>query len=124
MKEVIYHPIVETLRGEVFPSLVCRQKRLHACGTNHLGKNEIYYVRKRNYTLHPLTEGEQRTVNLFREAERRRKQELQVPARTAYWQARFSAQSVRPEPGNTKIYHRLDAFMRAMLMREIKASGE
>lgn len=32
-------------------------------------------------------------------------------------QGRFAAQREKPEEGNKKVYHRLDAFVRAMLMK-------
>lgn len=117
MAKVKYNAPIENISGALAPGCVCRQKKMKVGKHVVLGPKEIYHKHKRDYHRHPLTEGEQQSCDRFRLAEAHRKQEMRAPERAAYWEARFLAQVQHPEPGNTKIYHRLDAFVRTMLMR-------
>lgn len=112
-----YNMPISNMTGEWAPGCVCRQKRFRVGKKIVFGPKEIYHKNMRDYKKHPRTAGEIRNGELFRRAEAQRKQEMQDESRRAYWEARFAAQAKKPEPGNAKIYHRLDAYIRTMLMK-------
>lgn len=123
------HP-VDTLSGKFSKSehngAIMRRKQYRDENGNvyAVGVNEAYVVRHpRNYKKNPLTQGEQRTVNAFREGMLQYQVEKQDPERMAYWRARFNAQlkkgdpeaPIDPKTGLPRIYTRLDTFIRTML---------
>lgn len=112
-----YNMPISNMTGEWAPGCVCRQKRFRVGKKIVFGPKEIYHKNKRNYRKHPLTEGEKRNVEAFRKAEAQRKIEMQDESRRAYWEMRFAAQQTKPDPGSEKKYHRLDAYVRSMLMK-------
>lgn len=120
MAKVEYRTPILNIEGALAPGIICRQKKYKDGPKMELGPQEIFHQRKRDYQRHPLTEAEQRNTERFRLAEEKRKQEMADPERLAYWQTRFAAQQSKPETGNTKIYHRLNTFMRAMIMKEME----
>ena len=117
MSKVHYAAPIANMTGKWAPHCVCRQKK-HIVGNHVLfGPQELYFKRPRDYSAHPRSAAEQRSCDRFRRAETLRQQEMADPQRRAYWEARFAAQTLRPEPGATKVYHSFPAFVRAALMR-------
>lgn len=119
MAKVRYAAPIANIEGAWAPGCVCRQKKFKVGKKIVLGPQEVFHRRKRDYKHKPPTEAEQQGIERFRQAEALRKQEMQNPERATYWQERFLAQLQKPESGNTKIYHRPDAFVRAMLMKDM-----
>ena len=88
------------------------------------GTTESYVVQNpRDYNKTPMTQGEQKTTQAFRQAIEQFHIEKQDPERMAYWTARYRAQLEKGDPeapidkntGEHRIYARLDNFIRAML---------
>lgn len=117
MAKVRYAAPIANIEGAWAPGCVCRQKKFKVGKKIVLGPQEVFHRRKRDYKHKPPTEAEQQGIERFRRAEAHRKQEMADSERASYWQARFAAQREKPEEGNKKVYHRLDAFVRAMLMK-------
>ena len=93
------------------------------------GVQESYIVsHPRDYTVHPLREGERRNTSLFALSMNMALKELSDPDRRAYWNQRWHAQLTTPEPeapidrktGKRHIYRRLDRYVQAVLRRNMK----
>lgn len=117
MAKVKYAAPIANIEGAWAPGCVCRQKKFRVGKKIVLGPQEVFHKEKRDFKRKPLTEAEQRNIERFKRAEAQRKLEMADSERAAYWQGRFAAQREKPEEGNKKVYHRLDAFVRAMLMK-------
>lgn len=123
MTKVKYAAPIANIEGAWAPGCVCRQKKFRVGKKVILGPQEIFHRQKRDDKRKPLTEAELLHITCFKQASDQTKLELSNPERAIYWKTRFLAQLKKPEPGNTKIYHRLDNFIRAMLMKELKTQS-
>ena len=93
------------------------------------GPQEHYTREPRNYKKHPQTANEKAHQALWVIVCAQAKQELADPDKRAVWEQRFTEQlnhatADTPEElvaGARKIYRRLDAFVRAVLHRQLRA---
>ena len=129
------HP-VRTLQGKVAKDsrIVFRQK--HSQLPSRAGVEyapEAYSVEHpRDYKKNPPAGNELAHLQAFRQACLLTKQQLADPALRADWQKRFEAQLSRPDKdapadpvtGKRKIYRQLPSYIRATLLRQIKAEAQ
>ncbi|MBR0297013.1 MAG: hypothetical protein IJQ95_06465 [Paludibacteraceae bacterium] len=92
-------------------------------------RQQSYVVKHpRNYDKTPLTAGERKNVESFKQALTQFQLDKQDPERMAYWTARYKAQLENGDPeapidketGKHRIYARLDNFIRAMLQLQFR----
>lgn len=93
------------------------------------GAEEAYFVANpRDYTTHPLREGEVRNTSIFHRSMTEALAELSDPVRKAEWSRRWHAQLNEPEPdapierksGKRHIYLRLDRYVQSVLQRQMR----
>jgi len=93
------------------------------------GPQERYTREPRNYRKHPQTANELAHQSLWSNVCAQAKQELADPDKRAAWEQRFREQlshatadtPAELDAGARKIYRRLDAFVRAVLHRQLRA---
>ena len=94
------------------------------------GPQERYTRQPRNYNKHPQSAGEKSHQTLWATVCAQAKQELADPAKRATWEQRFTEQLTHATPdtpeqlvgGARKVFHRLDAFVRSVLYRQLSAN--
>ncbi len=119
MAEIRYNALIDSVSGAVSKGgAVHRQKHYRLNGRSIAGKKEVFFRKSRDWEAAPARAGELENQSRFGEASRVAKAELADAGRRAYWEERFMKQLKKKEAGNTKIYKRFDAFVRAMMMRE------
>lgn len=113
--------------------IIFRQKIYKECKRSVEGKHEVYKREKRDYKRTPLRAGEAEAVNRFREASKQMRKILADKESEAYqeWRARFEHQLKNPEKGmkvdekgHAQPYVRMDTYVRAKLMAEMKGGRE
>lgn len=135
MAQITYIYPIQTIQGKLNKKecrgIICRQKYFYDADGNILGSAipEGYVVKNpRDYTKKPPKGAELAHIQAFRQAALRVKTELADPERHAYWLARWRAQlqhgdptsPINPITHQPKIYLRLDKFILASLLRDIK----
>ena len=128
-KAQLDHP-VRFLKGKIGKNadIVFRQKTTRE---GILLPQEAYVVTKpRDRKKNPPTGAELRSIELFRQACLLTKQQIADPVLHAQWRQRFQAQlakpdkdaPINPKTGKRKIYSQLPAYIRATILRQLKAS--
>ena len=93
------------------------------------GAEEAYFVAKpRDYTTHPLREGELRNTSIFHRSMTMALEELSDPARKAEWSRRWHAQlnqaeedaPIERKTGQRHIYLRLDRYVQSKIQRRLR----
>ena len=93
------------------------------------GAEEAYFVAKpRDYTTHPLREGEKRNTSIFQQSMTIALTELKDPDKRAEWSKRWHNQLNEPDPeapidrktGKRHIYLRLDRYVQSVLQRQMR----
>ena len=128
-------PGIDELRGATSPGHIHRVKRFRDARGRIIGVGvqEAYDVlHPRDYKRKPAKGDERANQQYFRQASILMDKALNDPKLNEYWQQRFTAQlpttrgSV-PDPfaltkadGTKKRYKRFDAFVRTMIMQELK----
>ncbi len=123
MAKVRYEEPIDDIRGAlVKQGAICRRKRFkRADGGFVEGRAEVYICKNpRDWQATPARAGELANQDLFRQASKRAKEEMENPERAAYWNERFKKQLRKPEKGNTKSYVQTKAFVRAMILKRLK----
>ncbi len=135
MAEIIYeHPIQEIKGALSKHGVISRRKvfRDERGTVIHEGKTEAYAVRNpRDFEKTPPTGNELAHHNRWKQACQQAFADLHDDAKRAEWQARFDAQlhhatedtPTNPKTGQRKHYYRLDAFVRAVIYAQLKASN-
>ena len=130
-KAQLDHP-VQSLKGKIGKNadIVFRQKTTREGIVFH---QEAYVITNpRNRQKNPPTGEELRHLQLFRQACLLTKQQIADPVLHAQWRQRFQAQLAKPDKdapidpktGKRKIYSQLPAYIRATILRQLKASPE
>ncbi len=120
MAAVTYNMLIDRVSGAMSKGgAIHRQKHYTINGHTIAGKKEVFFRESRDWNRNPATEGELQNQSLFGRASQRAKEEKNDPARRAYWEERFLKQLRKKEPGNAKIYKNFDAYIRAMVMKEL-----
>lgn len=110
--------------------IIFRQKIYKEGGKWTEGKAEVYKREKRDYKRTPLRAGEAAAVNRFREADKQMRAILADKESETYreWRRMFEQQLKKPETGmkmsktgHPQPYVRMDTYVRAKLMAEMKA---
>ena len=132
-------PGIEEVNGATSPGHIHRVKRFRdALGRIiGLGVQETYDVlHPRNWKQKPAKGEEKVNQQLFKEASQIADKALNDPKLYEYWQQRFTAQLTatrgsKPDPfavtlpnGTKKRYKRFDAFVRTMIMQELKSKRQ
>ena len=128
-------PGIEEVNGATSPGHIHRVKRFRDAHGRiiGLGVQETYDVlHPRNWKQKPAKGEEKVNQQLFKEASQIADKALNDPKLYEYWQQRFTAQlnatrGSKPDPfavtlpnGTKKRYKRFDAFVRTMIMQELK----
>ena len=124
---------VDYMTGAIGKGIITRMKVYHCDRQKPIeGVKEIYHRDSRDYRHTPLRPGEVVNTNIFKEASKRMKVIMADTSTEEYkqWYERFVAQREHPEEnapidkrtGRKKCYCRLDAFIRAKLMEELRAA--
>lgn len=128
-------PGIEEVNGATSPGHIHRVKRFRDAHGRiiGLGVQETYDVlHPRNWKQKPAKGEEKVNQQLFKEASQIADKALNDPKLYEYWQQRFTAQLTatrgsKPDPfavtlpnGTKKRYKRFDAFVRTMIMQELK----
>ncbi len=117
MAEVLYNSLIDRVSGAMSKGgAIHRQKHYSFNGRTIAGKKEVFFRKSRDWERMPATEGELQNQSRFGKASQQMKEELNDPARRAYWEERFMKQLRKKEAGNAKIYRRFDNYVRAMLL--------
>ena len=130
---------IEELKGATSPGHIHRVKRFrdargHIIG---VGVQETYDVKHpRNWKRNPARGEEKINQQFFSKASEIMDKVLNDPKLYEYWQQRFEAQlyvkrGSKPDPyaitlpnGTKKRYKRFDAFVRTMIMQELKVKQQ
>lgn len=114
--------------------IIYRQKHIHSSG-----KSAIYFpmeayaiAHPRDYKKNPPRGNELANIQAFQQASLLAKQQLADPAARSAWEQRFQAQLSRPDvdaPADPitkkrKIYRHFPSYVRATLLRQIKADQQ
>ncbi len=119
MAEIRYNALIDSVSGAIGKGeAIHRQKHYKMNGRSIAGKKELLFRKSRDWEAAPAREGELANQSRFGCAAQCAKEELADAGRLAYWEERFMKQLKKKEAGNTKIYKRFDAFVRAMMMCE------
>ncbi len=129
--------IAEELHGATSPGSIHRVKRFRDANGRIIGVGvqEHYEIKHpRNYKRKPALGEEKANQDLFKQASIIMDKALSDPKQYEYWQKRFEAQLYvtrggKADPfaaydkrrGTKKRYVRFDAFVRTMIMQELKA---
>lgn len=129
-------PGIEEVNGATSPGHIHRVKRFRNARGRIIGVGvqETYDVlHPRNYKLKLALGAEKANQTLFSQASALMEKALNDPSLNEYWQKRFEAQLTctrgsKPDPfavtlpnGTKKRYKRFDAFVRTMIMQELKS---
>ena len=129
-------PGIEEVNGATSPGHIHRVKRYRDARGRiiGIGIQETYDVlHPRNWKQKPAKGQEKANQLLFQKASKIMDKALSDPKLYAYWQKRFEAQlyvsrGSKPDPfaitlpnGTKKRYKRFDAFVRTMIMQELKS---
>ena len=132
-------PGIEEVNGATSPGHIHRVKRFRDARGRilGLGVQETYDVlHPRNWKQKPAKGEEKVNQQLFKEASQIADKALNDPKLYEYWQQRFTAQlnatrGSKPDPfavtlpnGTKKRYKRFDAFVRTMIMQELKSKRQ
>lgn len=132
-------PGIEEVNGATSPGHIHRVKRFRDANGRiiGLGVQETYDVlHPRNWKQKPAKGEEKVNQQLFKEASQIADKALNDPKLYEYWQQRFTAQLTatrgsKPDPfavtlpnGTKKRYKRFDAFVRTMIMQELKSKRQ
>lgn len=132
-------PGIEEVNGATSPGHIHRVKRFRDARGRiiGLGVQETYDVlHPRNWKQKPAKGEEKVNQQLFKEASQIADKALSNPKLNEYWQQRFTAQLTatrgsKPDPfavtlpnGTKKRYKRFDAFVRTMIMQELKSKRQ
>ena len=132
-------PGIEEVNGATSPGHIHRVKRFRDANGRiiGLGVQETYDVlHPRNWKQKPAKGEEKVNQQLFKEASQIADKALNDPKLYEYWQQRFTAQlnatrGSKPDPfavtlpnGTKKRYKRFDAFVRTMIMQELKSKRQ
>lgn len=127
---------IEELNGATSPGHIHRVKRYRDARGRIIGVGvqETYDVlHPRDWKKKPAKGQEKNNQLLFQKASEIMEKALNDPKLNAYWQQRFEAQlyvtrGSKPDPfaltlpnGTKKRYKRFDAFVRTMIMQELKS---
>jgi len=130
---------IEELNGATSPGHIHRVKRYRDARGRIIGVGvqETYDVlHPRDWKKKPAKEQEKNNQLLFQKASEIMEKALNDPKLNAYWQQRFEAQlyvtrGSKPDPfaltlpnGTKKRYKRFDAFVRTMIMQELKSKQQ
>lgn len=129
-------PGIEEVNGATSPGHIHRVKRFRDARGRIIGRGvqETYDIlHPRDYKRKPPKGEEKANQEFFSKASEMKEKELNDPVRNDYWQKRFEAQlyvtrGSKPDPfavydpkkGTKKRYKRFDAFVRTMIMQELK----
>ena len=137
-REKLAHGI-EEINGATSPGHIHRVKRYRDARGRIIGVGvqETYNVlHPRDYNRKPAVGEEKANQDYFKKASQIMDQVLGDPKLYEYWQKRFEAQLYatrgnKPDPfaltlpnGSKKRYKRFDAFVRTMIMQELKAAAK
>ena len=129
-------PGIEELNGATSPGRIHRVKRFRDASGRIIGVGvqETYDVmHPRNFKLKPARGAEKANQQYFRKASEIMEKALNDPKWNEYWHQRFEAQlyctrgskpdqfAIMLPDGTKKRYKRFDAFVRTMIMQELKA---
>ena len=127
--------LVEEINGATSPGNIHRVKRFRNASGKiiGIGVQETYEVlHPRNWKQKPARGAEKANQQVFKQASLLADKALNTEEGLAYWQQRFEAQlfatrGSKPDPfavtlpnGTKKRYKRFDAFVRTMIMQELK----
>ncbi|MBQ4393917.1 MAG: hypothetical protein II825_01270 [Paludibacteraceae bacterium] len=131
---------VNELHGATSPGHIHRVKRFRDAKGRiiGIGVQETYDVQHpRDYKRKPAKGAEKANQNIFKKASLIMEKALNDPKQNEYWQRRFEAQlyatrGSKPDPyatydpkrGTKKRYVRFDAFVRTMIMQEMKDAAK
>ena len=130
---------IEELNGATSPGHIHRVKRFRDARGRIIGVGvqETYDVlHPRDWKKKPAKGQEKTNQLLFQKASEIMEKALNDPKLNAYWQQRFEAQlyvtrGSKPDPfaltlpnGTKKRYKRFDAFVRTMIMQELKSKQQ
>jgi len=130
---------IEELNGATSPGHIHRVKRYRDARGRIIGVGvqETYDVlHPRDWKKKPAKGQEKTNQLLFQKASEIMEKALNDPKLNAYWQQRFEAQlyvtrGSKPDPfaltlpnGTKKRYKRFDAFVRTMIMQELKSKQQ
>ena len=130
---------IEELNGATSPGHIHRVKRYRDARGRIIGVGvqETYdVVHPRDWKKKPAKGQEKTNQLLFQKASEIMEKALNDPKLNAYWQQRFEAQlyvtrGSKPDPfaltlpnGTKKRYKRFDAFVRTMIMQELKSKQQ
>ena len=134
MAEIIYEHPVQEIKGALSKHGVISRRKVYRDERGriiHKGKPEAYAVRHpRDFEKTPPTGNELAHHNRWRQACQQAFADLHDVVKRADWEARFNAQLHRatpdtpidPKSGKRKRYHRLDAFVRAVIYAQLKSA--
>ena len=133
------NPVFEELHGASSPGHIHRIKRFRAANGRIIGYGvqESYTItRPRDFKKKPAKGEEKENQQFFSQAIKIAEKALNNPKLYEFWQKRFEAQlpstrGSRPDTfalydtktGTKKRYRRFDAFVRTMIMQELKAKA-
>ena len=131
---------IDEINGATSPGHIHRVKRFRDARGRiiGIGVQETYDIlHPRNYKRNPARGEEKANQDFFRKASAIMEKALSDPKLYEYWQKRFEAQlyatrGSKPDPfatydpkrGTKKRYVRFDAFVRTMIMQELKAKAK
>lgn len=129
-------PGIDELRGATSPGRIHRVKRFRDARGRIIGvgvQETFDVLHPRNFKQKPAKGEEKANQQYFSKASTITEKALNDPTWNEYWQKRFEAQlpctrGSKPDPfaitlpnGSKKRYKRFDAFVRTMIMQELKA---
>lgn len=132
-------PGIEEVNGATSPGHIHRVKRFRDAHGRIIGVGvqETYDIlHPRDYKRKPARGEEKSNQQYFSRASQIMEKALNDPQLNDYWQKRFEAQlsctrNSKPDPfaatlpnGSKKRYKRFDAFVRTMIMQELKARAD
>jgi hypothetical protein len=132
-------PGIEEVNGATSPGHIHRVKRFRDARGRIIGVGvqETYDIlHPRNWKRNPAKGQEKINQQLFKKASEIMENALSDPKLLNYWQQRFEAQLYatrgnKPDPfaitlsnGTKKRYKRFDAFVRTMIMQELKSQQQ
>lgn len=131
-------PISQEIHGATSPGHIHRVKRFRDARGRiiGIGVQETYEIQHpRDYKRKPAKGAEKANQDLFKKASAIMEKALSDPKLYEYWQKRFEAQlyatrGSKPDPfatydprrGTKRRYMRFDAFVRSMIMQELKVA--
>ena len=132
-------PVSQEIHGATSPGHIHRVKRFRDARGRiiGIGAQETYVIQHpRDYKRKPAKGAEKANQDLFKKASAIMEKALSDPKLYEYWQKRFEAQlyatrgnkadpfaTYDPKRGAKKRYMRFDAFVRTMIMQELKAAA-